>query len=546
MAKMYFPQYARGRDGVDIRVGESILAHIRKIGGIEIDSECGGRGVCGKDAVRIEQGSEFLSEPTQIEKEFLFEGKLPEGQRLACQTRITQNIEDIKVFIPDFGRYTILTDIVDTHTELDPCVCRKDNRVVYHTGEDQGPYLGRILGLAIDVGTTTLVMQVVDLETGENVGKPMASKNPQIAYGNDVISRIGYARDHDKGLGELQASVIDAANKSLAELEQQYSFEKGHVTGHIYDIVAIGNSTMRSVFFGQNVHDLGVIPFEPISKAALTRSARSLGIKAHSLAMAYGPPLIGGHAGADCVADIIATRLYEGQEITMVIDIGTNGEIAIGNREKILTASCAAGGAYEGYQIGCGAGAIQGAVTEVRIRNGKAELKTLGNKAPLGVCGSGVIDLLAEMLQNGIMNERARIKEDYYLTDTLCISQDDINQLIMAKAGLRTDQDLLIDYYGTELDNVKHIYLAGAFGNFMNIENAMAIGLLPNTDKTKFVRFGNGALAGARDMLVSRRRRQDAESLCGIIRHTKPNEIEGQEFQYMVAQRMYFGSAGLA
>ena len=540
MSKIYFPQYAKGRDGVDITVGESILAHIRKIGGVEIDSECGGQGTCGKDVIRVDQGSEYLSEMSAIEKSFLQEGKLRHGQRLACQARVIQDVKNIRVFIPDFGKYTILTDVVETDVKLNPCVFKKDGRVVYHTGEDLGPYNGRILGLAIDIGTTTLVMQVVDLETGEDVGMPMASKNPQIAYGNDVISRVGYTIDHEDGLKELQNSVIDGVNKSLEELEKQSGFANGEISQSIYDIVAVGNSTMRNIFFGQNVHNLGVIPFEPDNKEALTCNARTLGIAVHQKAMAYGAPLIGGHAGSDCIADIIATRLYDADEIGIIIDIGTNGEVVIGNKEKMITASCAAGGAYEGYQIRCGVGAIQGAITQVRIDDGKAQFKTLGDKPPLGTCGSGVIDLLAEMLRNGIMNEKARIKKDYYLTDSLCISQDDINQLIMAKAGLRIDQDLLVKYYEIDLDNVQTIYLAGGFGNYMNIENAMAIGLLPKTDISKFTRFGNGALAGARVMLISRPKRRHAEKLKEIIRHTKPNEIEGLDFQYMVAERMYF------
>ena len=540
MAKVYFPQYARGRDGVDIAVGETILAHIRQVGGIEIDSECGGQGVCGRDAVRIERGAGYLSAPTTVEEEFLRKGALRPDQRLACQARPVRDVGDIRVFIPDFGRYTILTDMAATGTELAPCVCDKDGRALYYSGEDLGPREERILGLAVDVGTTTVVMQVVDLETGQNVGPPMASKNPQIAYGNDVISRVGYTRDNDDGLKELHGALIDGVNQSLTELERQLGLGAGEVTEQIYEVVAVGNSTMRSVLFLQNVHDLGVIPFEPCNTGSITSKAKGLGINVHPEAMAYGPPLIGGHAGADCMADIIATRLYEKEAVTMIIDIGTNGEVVIGNRDRIITASCAAGGAYEGYQIRCGVGAIQGAITHVRIHDGRAEVKTLGNGPPLGVCGSGVIDLLAEMLRVGIMDERARVKEDYHLTDGVSICQDDINQLIMAKAGLRTDQDLLVKYYGTELSKVESIYLAGAFGNYMNIENAMAIGLLPEADPQKFVRFGNGALAGARDMLISRHRRQDAEKLAGSITHTKPNEIEGEEFQFMVAERMYF------
>jgi len=540
MAKIFFPQYARGRDGIDIEVGQSVLEHIRRIGGVEIDSECGGQGVCGRDIIRVEEGLQHLAEMSDIEKYFLEQGKLQPNQRLACQAKVAGSEEDIRIFIPDFGKYTILTDSVETGVELDSSIFRKDSRVLYHSGEDLGPYQGKVLGLALDVGTTTLVMQVVDLETGKNVGKPMASKNPQIAYGNDVISRIGYTIDHNHGLKELQEAVIDGVNKSLKELEKQLKVEEEEVTGNIYDVVAVGNSTMRSIFFGQNVHDLGVIPFEPASKKAITRKADRLGLKVHPEAMAYGPSLIGGHAGGDCIADIIATRLYQSKETEMIIDIGTNGEVVIGNKDKIMTASCAAGGAYEGYQIKCGVGAIQGAITEVRIEDGKVRYKTLGNKPPLGVCGSGVIDLLAELLRNGIMSERARVNGDYHLTNGVVISQDDINQLIMAKAGLRADQDLLVKYYGTNLDEIAKIYLAGAFGNYMNIDSAMAIGLLPRTDRSKYIRFGNGALAGARDMLLSQQRRRDAEELTGLIEHTKPNEIEGTQFQYLIADRIYF------
>ena len=256
--------------------------------------------------------------------------------------------------------------------------------------------------------------------------------------------------------------------------------------------------------------------------------------------MVYGVPLIGGHAGADCLSDVIASRIYKDNEISMIIDIGTNGEIVIGNKEKMFTASCAAGGAYEGYQISCGVGALPCSETVGIINDGKIEYKTLESKPPIGICGSGVIDLLAELYKNGIMNSRTRIEKDYYINEDIYISQDDINQLIIAKAGLRTDQDLLIKYFGTTAQDVHRIYLAGAFGNYMNIDNAMTIGLLPRVNKSKFIRLGNGALAGAMDMLLSRELREDAESLKDFIKHEKPNEVEGQNFQYMVADNMYF------
>lgn len=547
MAKMFFPQYERGRkEGIDLVIGQSVLEHIRRIGRVEIDSDCGGQGTCGRDIIRVEEGLEALTAMTPQEHHFLAQGILKPGQRLACQARVAQDGKNISVFIRDFGRYTILTNTLKGDTELEPCVTVKNERVFYHTGDNLGQYQGKLLGLAVDVGTTTLVMQVVDLITGENSGPPIASKNPQIAYGNDVISRGGYTMEHEGGLKELQAVVVDGINNSLRELEKMLQVQEDSITSHIYDVVVVGNSTMRSIICGQDPRTLAVIPFEPLDTQAVTLTASEVGLHIHPHARVYGPPLIGGHAGADCLADIIATRLYQSDEIEMIIDIGTNGEVVIGNKDKILTASCAAGGAYEGYQISCGVGAIEGAITKVKIENGHLTYETLGNKPPKGICGSGVIDLLAELLRNNIMNERARIRQPYQIADGMAITQDDINQLITAKAGLRTDQDLLMKYYGTRLDGVARIYLAGAFGNYMDIRNAMAIGLYPVIDLEKFVSFGNGALAGARDILISKEKRMDAEKVATKITHTKPNEIEGEAFAMMVVQNMYFNRDILA
>jgi len=324
------------------------------------------------------------------------------------------------------------------------------------------------------------------------------------------------------------------------ELEKALDVGVGEIARYVYDVVVVGNSTMRSIICGQDPSTLAVIPFEPLDSHAVTLNTADVGLQVNPRAKMYGPPLIGGHAGADALADIIATRLYQSDEIEMIIDIGTNGEVVIGNRDRIMTASCAAGGAYEGYQISCGVGAIEGAITKVKIRDGKLSYETLGDKPPKGTCGSGVIDLLAELLRNGIMNERARIREPYQIADGVAITQDDINQLITAKAGLRTDQDLLIKYYGTDLEGVSRVYLAGAFGNYMDLRNSLIVGLYPVMDLEKFVRFGNGALAGARDILISKQRRKDAERVAAMIEHTKPNEIEKQDFAMMVVENMYF------
>ena len=527
MGMAFFPQYRKGRRGIAAFPG-SILDHARKLGA-EIASECGGLGRCGRCAVRIEKGAEGLNETTDAERRH----DLGPDERLACQARIINPDVNVTAVIKDFGNYTILSESLETEVALNPSVSRVGHAVRHESGEEMDRYGGEIFGLAVDVGTTTLVGQVLDLEDGRLVAT-FARKNPQIAYGNDVISRIGYTMTHETGLKELQQTVMRAINEELSKLER----EKGCACKYIYDAVAVGNSTMRGIFFGHDVHTLGVIPFEPASREAAIKSAWEIGLAIHPQARVYSPPLIGGHAGSDAVADILASGMYKHENIVMLIDIGTNGEVVVGNHQRMMTASCAAGGAYEGATTECGVGAIEGAIKNIWISDGSVAYETIGGKPPVGVCGSGLIDLLAELLRHGIMSRKAKIKEPFSITDSIRLTQQDIHQLITAKAGLRIDQDLLIKYYGTTLEEIEKIYLAGAFGNFINAENAVEIGLLPPA-ADKVVRIGNGALAGARQMLLSRRMRETAEAVVQKIEHAKPNERE-TDFPYQVAEKMYF------
>jgi len=527
MSRMFFPQYRKGREGIEIFKG-TILDHARKLG-IEIASECGGLGECGRCIIRIEKGIKSLNQKSEKEEKH----SLKKDERLACQARIVNPEDDGYVFIESFGKYAILSESVITKVDSNPFVYRKDNCVLHQTGENLGEYGGEILGLAIDVGTTTLVIEVIDLEDGRTIST-IARTNPQIAYGNDIIFRIGHTMVHEGGLEELQRVVVNAINECLEELEE----EKGKIRKYIYDVAAVGNSTMLRIFFGEDVSSLGVIPFEPLSHDAAIKRAPEIGLAINPKAYVYGPPLIGGHAGADCLADIMACGMYSDKGIVMVIDIGTNGEVAIGNRDKIMTASCAAGGAYEGATTKCGVGAIEGAIKNIWITEGNIDYETIGSKPAVGICGSGLIDLLAELLRNGIMTKRAKIEKEFFITDKISITQQDIYQLITAKAGLRLAQDLLIEYYGTTLEKIEKIYLAAGFANYTNQNSAVSIGLLPPAAE-KIVKIGNGALAGAREMLLSQKMRTTAEKVVNKIEHTKPNEKE-PEFAYLVAEKMYF------
>jgi len=527
MGKVFFPQYRKGRRGIEAFRG-SLLDHARKLG-VEIASECGGLGACGRCLVRIEKGANGLNETTDLEHNH----NLAPDERLACQARIVNPDVNVTVVIKDFGNYTILSESLETELALDPAVSRAGRSVVHISGEDLDDYGGEILGLAIDVGTTTIVGQILDLTDGRVIAT-FARKNPQIAYGNDVISRIAHTMNHQTGLQELQHAVIQGINEELLKLESEKLCRRRYV----YEVIAVGNSTMRDIFFGRPVESLGVIPFESANPAAVTKKAPALGLNVNPNAHVYSPPLIGGHAGTDALADILACGMYRHEHVSMLIDIGTNGEVAVGNRDRIMTASCAAGGAYEGATTECGVGAIEGAIKNIWLSDGSVRYETIGGKPPVGICGSGLIDLLAELLHHKIMDRKAKIKRSFHVTDSVRLTQQDVYQLITAKAGLRLDQDLLIRYYGTRLDQIEDIYLAGGFGNFINPENAVAIGLLPPAPE-KVVRIGNAALAGARQMLLSVSMRRMAEAVAAKIEHVKPNERE-PDFPYLVAERMYF------
>lgn len=525
MARVFFPQFKKGKEGIEL--GQGTIFDVVKRLGIQIPSECGGKGLCGRCIVRVEGDKSVLSPKTTIEKEF----NLSEDERLACQAKIS-GPGNIRVFIKSPGKYSILSHSIKDTINLNPLVYEKNGKV-FQEDREIDKFRGKIYGLAIDIGTTTLVSQVVDLQSGKIIAT-FADKNPQSLFGDDVISRIDYTMRNKNGLRELQKVVINGINLRL----KNFASQEEDILNCIYEVVVVGNPTMRNIFFGIDVSSLGVIPFEPLVPESISKTAQQMGLIINPKANVYGAPLIGGHAGADALANIIVTEIYKNEVPSMIIDIGTNGEVIIGNKYRIMSASCAAGGAYEGATIKCGVGAVEGAIKNVRIVGGKVRYETIGRKPPIGICGSGLIDLLSELLKNGIMSKKAKLKENFFITKDISISQQDIYQLITAKAGLRLDQDLLMKYYGVSLEDIDKIYLSGAFGNFINPESAITIGLLPSS-KDKIVKIGNGALAGARQMLLSKNKREDAEFIAKKIEHIKPNERE-KDFAYLVAEKMYF------
>lgn len=532
--KVIFPQFIEGKDGAEIEVDVTLLDYTHKLG-IQIPDTCGGRGECGKCLVKIENGMDGLEKKTDVEDRF----NLGNDERLACQAKIISGAQDILVLMRATGKYRILTECIDGSFPFDPLVLRRGDEVVHGNDYNQalGKYEGAILGLTIDVGTTTLVAQLLDLERGETLAIS-ACKNPQVVFGEDVISRIGYTNQDQNGLTHLQRIVVQAVNTMVRDFEKDLG---RNLKKYVYETVVVGNPTMRNLFFGKSVHSLGMSPFEPEDTSPINEKAEDLGLHVNSKGKVYGAPLIAGQVGADCLGVILTCDLSNSKKPCMAVDIGTNGEVVIGNKERIVAASNAAGGAFEGATVSCGVGAIEGAIKNIWIKNGKITFETIGDKPPIGICGSGFIDLLAEMQREGIINEKCRLSESYRNTNEFLINGDgirigitqkDINELRLAKAGLVLNQKTVMRKYGVDLDGLDSIFLVGGFGNYVNIDNAIAIGVLPNR-KERFVKIGNGALAGARQMLLSRKKREDGERLAKQIEHVKLFEEENLLERYV-------------
>ena len=337
------------RKKAELVEGKTILSYLQELG-ININASCGGEGKCGHCVVVVESAPGALSKKTEAERNFISD----DGHRLACQAKIVNIDEPVYVQVPR-RVYCILESSDFREVPVEPLV-RKEGERVFYESEDVGEYTGEVHGIAIDIGTTTLGMYLVDLETGK-VLSVISRENPQTKYGDNVISRIEYAR---KGREMLEREIRDVVNEMISTLTDP---------GSVYEIVVVGNPVMRDLFFGCSVESLGKSPYEPLRVEAVHKTAKELGIKVNPKARVYGPPLIGSFVGADALAVMLATEMCKSEKICMAIDIGTNTEIVLGNRDRLIATSCAAGPAFEGSSITHGICGVNGAIKEVRIEN---------------------------------------------------------------------------------------------------------------------------------------------------------------------------------
>jgi len=433
-----------------------------------VEFPCGGHGRCKGCRIKVLSGQ---LPATAEQEEILSPEELAEGWRLACRSTAC---DDLVLEIKQWEA-AILTD--ETTFEVTP---------------QEG------LGIAVDLGTTTIVAQLVNLSNGHVLGV-RSSLNPQAQYGGDIMSRVQYGVN-ETGRRKLEKIIHKEIGQLIRTL--QTSTQKGD---GIQDIVIVGNTVMHHLFSGIDIKPLSQYPFETTENDQQIFEARDLGWKTTNNAKVRFLPCLGGFVGSDILAGILATKMYESESLIGLIDLGTNGEIVVGNRDRMLCASTAAGPAFEGAKISMGMRAATGAVSEVHVDNGRLQCHVLGNVAPRGICGSGLVDAVAVGLDLGLIEPSGRLADDQKEVE-LCppvqLSQNDVRELQLAKGAIAAGIRILLKQWGATFEDLTTLYLAGAFGNYINRVSAKRIGMI-NVPLDKVKPTGNTALLGAKLALFS-------------------------------------------
>ncbi len=614
---IFMPSGRRGR----VEPGQSLLAAARELG-VEIESICNGRLTCGKCKVQIEDGAfakhGIISNQTHLtpagEKEQeLLRSLDSEGCRLSCSAYVrgdvlafvpeesraqkqiirksaTERVIDInpavrqvyvevdKAFLGehrgDWGRLqdALAEQFQLTDLSIDIAVLRhlqatlrqeewavtvtiwQEKRVI----DVQPGYVEGTYGLAVDIGSTTIAGYLCNLRTGEILATE-SMMNPQVTFGEDLMSRISYAMMHKDGLEKMHTAVIDALNKLAARAAK----EAGLRPRQIHEAVFVGNTTMVHILLGINPVELGGAPFALANRDAMDVSARELGLRFHAGANVHILPAEAGHVGADNVGVLIAEEPYNQDEIVLTVDVGTNAEIVLGNREWLYSASSPTGPAFEGAQIAYGMRAAPGAIERVRIdpETKQARFRVIGEERwsdewpadkeaaledqpahlAAGICGSGIIEVIAEMFLTGILQPDGRFdptvdhelvqwngRKGAYILATgdqtatgksILVTQDDVRSIQLAKAALYAGAKLLMLRAG--VDSVDRVVLAGAFGSYIDPKYAMILGLIPDCDLEKVYAVGNAAGDGARIALLNREKRKEAQTVAHWVKYVE-------------------------
>jgi uncharacterized 2Fe-2S/4Fe-4S cluster protein (DUF4445 family) len=492
--------------------------------GIDVPTSCRKQGKCKECMVEIVEGMDCLSPLTEPEKH------LKGNFRLSCQAYVTAESGQVRCHTMRRGhmrieRHALGLPGTNQAMRLDPAVTRDGDRILID-GIEVERSTGPIHGIAMDLGTTTIVLRLIDLESGELIADA-SFENPQRFGGSDVMARISYDGDHPGRL--LMRTLAGYLSQAIEK------FPVDPKT--IYEMVVVGNSTMRDLFFRQSVYSIGQNPYRSITEiemaegkrtsTSLVETGRRALLPIHPKARVYGAPIISGHVGADAAACMLAVDIANEERLVAVMDIGTNTELILGNKHRILAASCPAGPAFEGGAIACGMPALDGAIEEVAIRDdGTIRIGVIGDVAPEGICGSGLVDTLSELLRTGRMNDMGRFEDDVRRVTLdkehdIFLLESDVNELAQAKGANVAGLHVVFSSYGIDFDDIDVFYLAGGFGRHLNVEASKRIGLVPSLPSGKIVQAGNTAIEGATIALLSKSKRQELEDLVKRVEHCR-------------------------
>ena len=544
--------------------------------GLPIDSTCGGRGTCGKCKVQVLEGGADI---TTADRKQLRPAEIEAGWRLSCQAKV---YEDTTVNVPELLRVPKAATMgVNRLVLLDPNVRKVFVELTEPTLEDQRSDVERLrdaltaegfdmktdlhvlrtlpgvlrdaafkvtavlggdhliaveagdtrdqsYGVAFDLGTTTVVGTLMNMKTGM-AEAVRSTLNGQAPFGADVISRISHGMLGDEAKAELREAILRTMNTILGELCESAGVDRKRV----YETVIVGNATMLHLLLGIDATPISMMPFAPAFREPLYLPAREVGLEIHPGGYVQSLPIIGAYVGADIVAGVVATGLAREDKLRVFVDVGTNGEIVLGSNKRVLCTAAPAGPAFEGSQIKCGMRATDGAIEGVTLTD-RVELQVIGGDiAPKGICGSGLVDVVAQLRLVGLLDVSGKLKSReevpehplsdrlvsiegvraFLLADNVYLSQRDVRELQFAKGSIATGIKVLMDVLGVTAGDLDEVLLGGSFGSYLNPESAKIIGLVPPVDVDHILSVGNTAGEGAKMALLSFRERQVAFEL---------------------------------
>lgn len=556
-----------------------------------IDNPCNGNGSCGKCKIKLLDG--YLPKISESEENFLKDEEIAEGVRLACFVIPSEDITievlqiegkyDIleKGYVPDISSFKpvirkvvreIIKPTLKTQTSYEDSLCSSfgtekiswellkeldiaygkitgifhDERLI---GIEAGDTSDSLYGIAVDIGTTTIVAALIDIKTGEELGT-VSRLNPQKKYGLDVLTRITYAAEYpQEGIEKLQQEIISVLNEMIEDVGINYKID----IRTIYEISVAGNTTMLHFLLGIDTVSIGRSPYSPVFIKSKTVNAVQIGLKAAKSAVLYCLPSVSAYIGADIVAGAYVCQLHNIKENILFLDIGTNGEMILSCNGRLLSCSCAAGPALEGMNISSGMRAAEGAIEDIRITQEEIKLKTIGNKQAVGICGSGILAAVRELLHAGLVKkDGAFIKKDeineadyrydmiqlngskreFIITEypeKIVITQKDIRQVQLAKGAILSGFYALLKQMNTEIQNLDKVIIAGQFGAHLPAESLIGLGILPEEVKDKLVYVGNSSKTGAYMALMSVEARKEMENLAKSIDYMELSASEGYE-----------------